>query len=203
MKVIGTGFGRTGTDSMRLALTQLGFGPCHHMREVMASDEQKRVWRALAQGAEPDWDVLFDGFQACVDWPSAYYWPELIARYPDATVLLTHRDPESWWNSFSSTILRVITNPTDTGSLGVALIAEQVFDGRPDDREHAIRIYRDNVERVKAEVPEDRLLIYELGSGWEPLCDHLGVPVPDMPYPRVNSAAEFQARAAERSRDTR
>jgi hypothetical protein len=89
IRVIGTGFGRTGTDSMREALTILGFGPCHHMFEVMANEDQKRLWRALAQGATPDWNQLFAGYASCIDWPSAHYWRDLIEFYPDARVILT------------------------------------------------------------------------------------------------------------------
>ncbi|TIR52842.1 MAG: sulfotransferase family protein, partial [Mesorhizobium sp.] len=99
IRVIGTGFGRTGTDSMREALTMLGFGPCHHMSEVMAHAEQKRLWRALAQGAAPDWNRLFAGYKSCVDWPSVHYWRELIEVFPQARVILTWRSPESWWES--------------------------------------------------------------------------------------------------------
>ena len=100
IKVIGAGFGRTGTDSMREALTILGFGPCHHMSEIMANDEQKRLWRALAQGAAPDWNQLLAGYTSCVDWPSAHYWRDLVEFFPEARVILTWRSAESWWASF-------------------------------------------------------------------------------------------------------
>ncbi|MBI2718237.1 MAG: sulfotransferase family protein [Rhizobiales bacterium] len=193
LKVIGTGFGRTGTDSMREALNMLGFGPCHHMFEVMANEEQKQLWRALAQGAAPDWERLFAGYTSCMDWPSAHYWPELIKAYPDAKVILTYRSPESWWASVEKTLLPVFRQSTDPNSLGLALIAKQVFGGRPDDRAHAIAVYEANVAAVKATVPAQRLLVHGLGDGWEPLCAHLGVAVPDVPYPSRNSASEFQA----------
>jgi len=192
LQVIGTGFGRTGTDSMREALGILGFGPCHHMFEIFASDHQRALWRALAGGAAPDWDALFEGFQSCVDWPSAFYWSELIDVYPEAKVILTWRDAESWWNSFSKTILPNIQDPEDKASLGWALIHEQVFSGRPYDKEHAIAVYEANVAKVKAEVPPERLLVYEIGSGWGPLGAHLGVPVPETPYPQRNSTREFK-----------
>ncbi|MBZ9882829.1 sulfotransferase family protein [Mesorhizobium sp. CA10] len=192
LKVIGTGFGRTGTDSMREALTMLGFGPCHHMWEVMAHEEQKLLWRALARGAAPDWDKLFAGYKSCVDWPSAHYWRELIEIYPQARVILTWRSPESWWESFEKTILPAIVGSTDQESLGISLVSKQVFDGRPQDRAHAIAIYRDNVEAVLNTVPAERLLVHKLGDGWAPLCAHLGVPVPEEPYPARNSTREFR-----------
>jgi hypothetical protein len=186
IKVIGTGFGRTGTDSMREALTILGFGPCHHMFEVNAHEDQKRLWRALAQGATPDWNRLLAGYASCMDWPSAHYWRELVAFYPEARVILTHRSPESWWASFEKTIVAGIEKSTEPESLGVALIAEQVFDGRPGDRALAIARYEANVKDVMATVPKERLLVHNLGDGWERLCAHLGVAVPSQPYPSRN-----------------
>lgn len=193
LEVIGTGFGRTGTDSMREALAMLGFGPCHHMHEVNADAEQKRLWRALAGGAPADWSKLFAGYSSCLDWPSAHYWPQLIKAYPDAKVILTYRTPESWWTSFETTLLAFLDEKDDPASLGVALIANQVFGGQPRDRAHAIGVYEANVRAVKAVVPPDRLLVHSLGDGWEPLCAHLGVPIPDRPYPSRNSASEFRA----------
>ena len=192
LTVIGTGFGRTGTDSMREALDILGFGPCHHMLEVNRSAEQKRLWRAHARGDSPGWDRLFAGYSACVDWPSAHYWRELIQIYPHAKVLLTYRSPESWWESFAKTILEGIAHSTEPESLGIALVANQVFGGRPGDRAHAIAVYQANVDAVKATVPAHRLLVHNLGDGWEPLCRHLGVPVPAVPYPRRNSTTDFR-----------
>jgi hypothetical protein len=192
LRVIGTGFGRTGTDSMREALTMLGFGPCHHMSEVMAHAQQKRLWRALAKGAASDWDRLFAGYKSCVDWPSAHYWRELIEAYPQARVILTWRSPESWWESFEKTLLPAFAGSTDQESLGIALVAKQVFGGRPQDRAHAIAVYEANVEAVLNTVPAERLLIHKLGDGWGPLCAHLGVPMPDEPYPARNTTREFR-----------
>ena len=196
LKVIGTGFGRTGTDSMREALTILGFGPCHHMFEVIANPEQKTRWRAMVAGGPRDWDSLFEGYAACVDWPSAHYWRELIVAYPQARVILTWRSPESWWQSFSATLLKASTPEDDPASLGRALIARQVFGDRMADRDHAIGLYQANVAAVLAEVPPGRLLVHRLGDGWPALCAHLGVPVPDTPYPRANAADAFGARVA-------
>jgi len=194
LRVIGPGFGRTGTDSMREALERLGFGPCHHMAVVNGDEEQKRLWRALARGENPGWEKLLGGFNACMDWPAAHYWRELVALYPDAKVVLTYRSPESWWESFEKTLLARMTESSDPASLGIALLRNQVFDGRPHDRALALERYQANVEAVKATVPPARLLVHELGDGWEPLCRHLGVPVPSEPYPQRNSAGEFNRR---------
>jgi len=194
LRVIGAGFGRTGTDSMREALTVLGFGPCHHMFELGAVPEQQAMWRALAAGAAPDWDRLLAGYGSAVDWPSAAYWREIAAHWPEAKVILTWRDPEAWWKSFSNTVLKNLLPPADPASVGMALINAQVFEGRPDDRAHAIATYVANAEAVRREVPPERLLVYEPGDGWEPLCAFLGVAVPDQPYPHRNTTAEMQAR---------
>lgn len=192
LKVIGTGFGRTGTDSMREALTILGFGPCHHMFEVNENPLQKRLWRALANGAAPDWEQLFAGYASCVDWPSAHYWRELIKIYPQARVILTWRPAEGWWDSYSKTVLQGILKGTDPDALSQTLVARQAMQGRPADRAHVMALYEANVAAVKSLVPADRLLIHSLGDGWAPLCAHLGVPVPDVPYPSRNSTEAFQ-----------
>ena len=200
LSVIGAGFGRTGTDSMREALNILGFGPCHHMSEVNRDDEQKRLWRALAKGGPPDWERLFAGYRSCVDFPSAWYWRDLVRTWPEAKVILTWRSPESWWESYRHTIAPFASGDNDPETLGVALVGNQVFGGRPQDRDHVLAVYEAHVADVKATVPEDRLLVHALGDGWEPLCAHLGVPIPDCPYPKRNSAAEFTARV-EQHRD--
>ena len=194
LKVIGTGFGRTGTDSMREALNILGFGPCHHMRELINNADHKQDWRDFIAGQHNDWTKILGGYGSCVDWPSAHYWPDLINLCPNAKVLLTTRTPESWWTSFSKTILPIIEAEPDYDKSppGSQLIRRSVFHNKPLTRDHCIATYKANVARVKAEVPADRLLIYKIGDGWEPLCAHLGVPIPDQPFPRTNSTAEFQ-----------
>jgi hypothetical protein len=195
LKVIGTGFGRTGTDSMREALEILGFGPCHHMRELIKDPEHESLWRSVVAGAAPDWEILLGGYASCVDWPSAYYWPQLIEEFPQAQVILTFRTAESWWASFEKTILPGILSFTETKykSKSGELIGPRVFHDRPDDREHCLAVYEANVAAVKEKVPAERLLIHELGDGWEPLCAHLDVPMPDIPYPNSNSTSKFQS----------
>ena len=200
LRVIGTGFGRTGTDSMREALNLLGFGPCHHMVEVSTVPEQKRLWRALAGGAAPDWERLFAGYASCVDFPSAFYWRELLAAYPEAKAILTWRPADEWWASYARSIGPVMRDSADPESVGVALVREQVFGGRPLDRDHVIGVYEAHVAAVLATVPPERLLVHRPGDGWPPLCAHLGVPVPAVAYPHRNTAAEF---AADPTRDRR
>jgi len=196
LSVIGAGFGRTGTESMKLALETLGLGPCHHMTEVVADPDQVALWRAAARGELPDWDRAFAGYKSATDWPAAYFWRELSAHYPDAKVLLTVRDAESWYASMERTILKVIKGSTDPASVGVKLIGECLFGGRIDDRAHVIAVYEKNTAEVEAAFGADRLLTYHLGDGWEPLCRFLGKPVPDAPFPHTNSSADFDAMMA-------
>jgi len=178
---------------MRKALNTLGVGPTHHMHEIGSSAVHRQLWLDLVNGATPDWVELFNGYNACVDWPSAYYWRALIREYPDAKVLLTMRSAESWWKSFEATILRHILNTDDRHGFTHQLIAQQVFEGRPDDRDHAIRIYNRNVDEVIGSVAPDRLLVHNLGDGWLPLCRWLECPVPEIEYPYGNTTKDFIA----------
>jgi hypothetical protein len=202
LRVIGTGFGRTGTESMKFALEMLGFGPCHHMREVSPSPKQRSIWRTAATtGESPDWESTFAGFGACVDWPSAHYWHELADYYPDAKMLLTLRSAESWYASMSKTIIPFVSDgPGET--LGSLLVRDRIFDGRWHDRDHAIEVFERNTREVQAAFGPDRLLTFEVGAGWKPLCEFLEVPIPSEPFPRSNSADEFNA-AVTRRADTK
>lgn len=179
---------------MRNALNILGVGPTHHMFELGEDAPLREPWLKLVKGADPDWELLFTGYNACIDWPSAFYWRTLIVEYPDAKVLLTMRSATSWWKSFESTILKLILSEDKPNSFGQLLLIDQVFDGRPDDRAHAIAIYNRNVEEVLATVDPERLLIHNLGDGWEPLCEWLDRPVPDIDYPSGNTTQDFRQR---------
>jgi hypothetical protein len=194
--VIGAGFGRTGTESMKLALELLGLGPCHHMKEVLPNPEQLALWRSIANGDPPDWERAFAGYQSAVDWPSAYFWRELSGYYPDARIILTVRSPESWYSSMENTIFKVLRESTDPASIGRKLIMEKTFDGRIDDRDHVMAVYRENIARVQQAFTAERLLTYELGEGWERLCRFLRKPIPDTAYPVSNSTEEFSAMVA-------
>ncbi|WP_306047554.1 sulfotransferase family protein [Nioella sp. MMSF_3534] len=197
LQIIGAGFGRTGTESLKRALEILGFGPCHHMHEVMARPGLNQQWRAIAAGAEPDWATVFSGYQSTVDWPSTHYWDVLADHYPEAKIILSVRDADSWFNSMQNTILPVLRDSTDRESFGCVVIRDKVFSGRLDDRDHIIGVYEDHVAQVKARIPPERLLTYELGSGWEPLCTFLGCDVPSEPYPSGNRPEQFHEKIAE------
>lgn len=202
LEIVGAGLGRTGTNSMRLALDHLGFGPCHHMFEVVNNDWQLPLWEAVVDGTSADWEAIFAGYRSAVDWPSASYWRELAAHYPDAKVLLTTREPESWWRSISKTILG--KGPERDWSdqpykkrriaMNNQLIDQEFFGGKTEDRDHVIGCFEAHNRAVEEAIPEGRRLTYRVGDGWQPLCAWLGVPVPDRPFPKSNSTAEFRAR---------
>ena len=206
LKVVGTGFGRTGTNSLKLALEQLGFGPCHHMFELRDHPEQLPYWEAAARGEMPDWEKVFKDYSACVDWPSARFWREIAAHFPEAKVLHSVRPPESWIKSVLATIYpslrdRELQPPGPRRArqnMTWEIVVRQTFDGRLDDPEHAMAVYRAHTEAVKREIPADRLLVYDVAEGWEPLCRFLGAPVPDTPFPQTNSTEEFRQRAKTR-----
>lgn len=199
LDIIGAGFGRTGTNSLKIALEHLGFGPCHHMFEVRDHPELLPDWEAAARGEPVDWDEVFDGYRSQVDWPGARYWRELARHYPEARVILTVRDPDAWFDSVQATIAPFVaargTHPSPhvnaIAEMGYQTVTVQVFDDRMSDRAHATRVFRDHVAEVQAEIPADRLLTFDLRDGWRPLCDFLGVAVPDMPFPKTNSSKEF------------
>lgn len=195
LDVIGAGMGRTGTYTLKFALEQVGLGPCHHMSEVLANPEQKALWRAAGEGRLPNWDAAYAGYRSAVDWPTAHFWREVADHYPAAKVILTVRDPEAWYDSMAQTIrLTLDVSSNDPKSFGVAVIGNRVFGGRFDDRDHAIGVYEAHNAAVKAELPPERLLVYRVSEGWEPLCAFLGVPMPTEPFPHTNSTAEFRAR---------
>lgn len=191
LKVIGAGFGRTGTDSLREALDLLGFGPCHHMHIVLAEQDRVDSWRAVTQGQAPDWDQLFAGFRATVDWPAAYFWREISAHFPNAKIVLSLRDPDQWYASMDKTILEVVRNSTDPESFATRLLGKMVFGDQFNDREHVIDVYNQNTRDVQAAFGPDRLLTYQTGDGWEPLCEFLGCDIPDEPYPHRNKPGSF------------
>lgn len=197
LKVIGSGLGRTGTKSMQTALNMLGVGPTHHMVEVFAHPESIPLWVAAGQG-KPDWDAIFDGYGAMVDYPGAAYWRELAAYYPDAKVLHTVRDPDKWFDSTQATIFAPGSAVDAQEGPMVPFFESFMGDLRHHlhDRAYMTDYFLRHTEAVKAAIPPERLLVFEVGEGWERLCRFLGVPVPAEPYPSENSTAEFQARLA-------
>ncbi len=210
LKVIGAGFGRTGTFSLKAALEELGFAPCYHMVEVFQHPEHVKYWKAATQGESIDWDQIFVNYQATVDWPSCTFYAELMSRYPDAKVVLTVRDPDRWYESCKNTLYmtakkvqRLANNPLRRLSMQIfaprfVKLALQVlslwnnnFYDRFEDKDYTIATYNRHIEEVKRNVSPERLLVYEVKEGWEPLCVFLGVEVPEKPFPHLNESGNF------------
>jgi hypothetical protein len=199
LEIIGPGFGRTGTNSLKLALEHLGFGPCHHMFEVRDNPELLPDWEAAARGEPVDWDRVFRGYRSQVDWPGARYWRELARHFPEAKVILTVRDPDAWFDSVQATIVPFIAARGTHPSPHVNAIAEMahqtivvpIFNNRLTERDYATRVFREHITAVKAEIPAHRLLVFDLREGWRPLCHFLEAEVPDIPFPKTNSSKEF------------
>jgi hypothetical protein len=197
LKVIGAGFGRTGTLSLKLALDQLGFGPCYHMTEVFKNPTAIQWWIDAADG-RPDWEKIFEGYISTVDWPNATFYAELAAYYPEAKVILTERDAEAWFKSTQATIFPkdLLDDAGDPFERMITKVIGGLFDGRMRDHDHVIDVYRRHNAKVRQTISAERLLVYEVAQGWEPLCAFLGMPVPDAPMPKVNSTEEFGAHVA-------
>ncbi|MEM7272410.1 MAG: sulfotransferase family protein [Actinomycetota bacterium] len=209
LQVIGAGNGRTGTLTTKLALEQLGFGPCYHMLELMSEPERVGHWQDAFAGRPVDWPALFDGYRSTTDYPGFYFWSDLMQAFPDAKVVLTTRPAADWYESAKSTIytappgplekLRILTrlpfSPYLRSMLPVFKIADRlftdIFEGRFEDRDFAIAKYEEMNQAVIDGVPPERLLVYNVADGWGPLCEFLGVETPDGPMPHAHRRADF------------
>lgn len=210
VEIIGAGWGRTGTASLKAALEILGYPTYHMVENIMRN--QTVFWIRCAQGEKVDFNEVFDlpdtKFTATCDLPSAQYWQEQLAQYPNAKVILTVRKPESWFKSASETILTAM--PAYPGchwavkiglSFGLPtprfaemcqrVVVEQAFGGDLS-KEHLLEAFEQHTKDVQASCPPDKLLTFDVAEGWEPLCAFLGKPVPSVPFPRVNNTVEFQ-----------
>jgi hypothetical protein len=210
MRIVGVGFGRTGTVSLRAALERLGAGPCLHMQELRSGDQAER-WKPVADGAPVDWHQIFAGWQATVDWPACTRWREVCAAFPEAAVLLNYRDFDGFYRSCERTIWAV-RQAARAGTLGPrpdglvpppafrhvieTLIWQEDFQDRFEDRTWVERMYHERIAAIRHEIPADRLVEWRLGhDGWEPLARALGVPVPDEPFPHLHDTDEFRVQA--------
>ena len=214
LEVIGAGLPRTGTTSTKTALERLGFGPCFHTFEVMLHPELAGRWQSVCSGGPVDWDEVFEGFRSCVDWPASFFWRELAEAYPRAKVVLTVRDPHSWYASFRVLTMLSARGPMREDETPEAVrpvvaamttlrplferIHGSVFGGkwppaRPPDEERAVAAYHRHVGEVRAALPSERLLVFDVREGWGPLCAFLGVATPpDGPFPHLNDSASIR-----------
>jgi hypothetical protein len=195
LKIIGAGLGRTATFSMKFALERLGLGPCYHMSEVFAGARRNvPLWLDVVNG-NPDWDTIFSGYQSTTDYPACTYWRELAEQYPEAKVVLTVRDPDSWFDSVSQTIFSEQMQGPLAGSPVGAMMQGTVFDAfgdRAKDRAFMTDWFERRNQSVVDALPPERLLVFSPKEGWAPLCSFLGAPAPDGSFPRVNSRDEIQ-----------
>jgi Sulfotransferase domain len=198
LRVIGAGYPRTGTVSLKLALEQLELGPCHHMREIMMNPASAGLWVQAADG-KPDWEVIFKEYQSCTDVPGCTFWRELADYYPEAKVLLSVRDPEKWFESTQATVFspawrqRSATTPLKE-FFEKAVYAD--FGERINDHNFMLEQFNRHNGDVVRGVPKERLLVFDVREGWESLCKFLNVPVPNTPFPNANSCEEMAAMRA-------
>ena len=209
LKVIGVGFGRTGTLSLKIALERLGLGPCQHWVELTRHPSLARRWvdalRNLHNARPVDWDIVFQGYKSTVDWPGCSFASELKQAYPDAKIILTTRDPDSWYESVSQTLLPLYQSlPTwlclllpPLGALrylaSEIIWAENgVFEGQFEDRVKAIEVFEAHNQKVREAFPPNDVLVFDVSDGYGPLCDFLGLTAPDTAFPHVNDCASIQ-----------
>jgi len=221
MKVIGAGWGRTGTASTQEALNMLGYH-CHHMKEVFQQPRSHlEMWIDVSKGKQVDLEKLFKGYDATVDWPGCNLYSELLVLYPHAKVILNVRDPEKWHQSVLQSIyfaedLRVgwlnniffnlnrVFNPRMTKMLDWMheyIWVRCLYKSGPVKTLHgekgkqlAITRFAEWVDEVKRTVPSEQLLVFSVDQGWKPLCAFLDLPVPDKPFPKINGSAEWERR---------
>lgn len=199
LDVIGVGLGRTGTLSLKHALERLLSTPCYHMVETLRHPEHDALWLRALEGETSVFDAIFDGYRAVVAWPAVTFWRELLDTYPQAKAVLTVRDPEAWVRSMTGTVLPVLTSPVDPdGSVSAEhrrmtrrAVLERSFAGRYVERRDLLAFYARHEGEVRRTVPPERLLVYDVKEGWEPLCAFLELPRPADPFPHRNTTAEF------------
>jgi hypothetical protein len=195
LKIVGAGLGRTGTHSLKVALEQLLGGPCYHMVEVFGHPEHVPLWHAAYRGEPVDWDTVFAGYVACVDWPGAGVWRQLADYAPDAMILLSTRESaDQWWTSASRTIFEVmdaVPGMDEWRAMSTAML--ESFSPNWNEEAAAKAAYERHNAEVRADAPPDRLVEWKPQDGWGPLCKALGVPEPAEPFPLTNTTAEFRA----------
>jgi hypothetical protein len=209
MELIGAGWGRTGTMSLKTALEILDM-PCYHMIECLKHDDHSLLWIKAAKGEAVDYDSILSGYKATVDWPAAPFYKQLMERYPNAKVIVTTRDPAKWYKSMHDTVwtiyqvlrsapwyVKQFPGRGPVGRLQREMLRTSIWDGDlqgifGSDPDKAQQLFLQHIEEVKQFVPADRLLVFEVSQGWGPLCEFLGKPVPEQPFPHVNDTKSMK-----------
>jgi Sulfotransferase domain len=199
LSVIGAGLPRTGTSSLKVALEQLGFGPCYHMREVITYPERAQSWIDAADGRPVDWEKVFEGYRSATDAPACHFYKQLTQRYPDAPVILSLRNPESWFSSTQETILTPFVMKMHVAMNTLDMCNKIGWGDAPElrDKDYMLARFHRHNDEVMRTIPKQRLLVFEAKQGWPPLCTFLGVPVPTTPFPHANSREDFAGMTAE------
>jgi len=196
LKVVGAGVGRTGTNSLKLALEELLGQPCHHMFEIFTDPAQIPLWTDAIEGKAVDWSTMPGDFGAVVDWPAASFWPELSEANPDALVLLSVRDPESWYRSASNTIFQTFDHaPPEMRQWldSVRYLLRKRFSDQFDDPTVMMDAFERHNDAVRDAFTPERLLEWTPTDGWEPICERLDLDVPDHPFPKTNDTNQWRA----------
>ena len=214
LSVIGAGIGRTGTESLKKALEELGYGKCYHLFELVKNPDDLAEWEKLETGAAIDHEKLFDGYGSAVDFPAFFYYKDFLRYFPDAKVILTVREADKWYESASKTIFRPVPKLLiflarifgvfsrrvkklpDIFAYVQRVGHQKLFDGKISDPDHCKAVFHSWNEEVKRTVPPEKLLVFEVKQGWEPLCKFLNVPIPDKPFPHTNKGESFQRNAS-------
>ena len=197
MKLINAGLGRTGTTSLKAALEQLGFGPVYHTTDLFTSAKDMDLWERAMDGGAVDWRTFFAGYETA-DWPVGLFYKDIIRAHPEAKVMLSVRDAEGWFESISSTLKQArslnlpIPQVKRIKRFLETYAVNGLFEGKADDKAFMIDFLERHTQEVKAFVGEDKLLVYNIREGWEPLCSFLEVPVPDGPFPHLNQRGGLQ-----------
>ncbi len=212
LRIIGVGWGRTGTLSLKTALEILRFGPCYHMTELLKNPEHVSQWQRALNGDSVDWDSIFKGYESAVDYPTCQYWDLLGRHFKDAKYILTIRDADTWYESVKSTIYSTKPNLLSRLIMMTMLpfsrhkrllldvfkyieksIWEIDFEGRFEDKKYAIQKFNDHINEILSTIKSEKLLVYDIKSGWNPLCKFLSVDVPtDVPFPNLNKREQFK-----------
>ncbi|KAJ7610979.1 P-loop containing nucleoside triphosphate hydrolase protein [Roridomyces roridus] len=217
MEVLNLSMSRTGTASMKAALLILGYNDCYHFFNIYENIQDCDMWveayQAKFQGkgkfGRAEFDKILGHCRAVCDAPCNSFGPELIEAYPEAKVLLVERDIESWYKSWNVVLDGIFDktfhvaewfDPAWMGRLAALVRIWMNEDLESPTMPEAQKVSRDKYRAHYAEIrrvtPKERLLEYELGSGWEPLCKFLGKPVPDVPFPRINEASAYREKMA-------
>nr|XP_039269515.1 uncharacterized protein LOC120344382 [Styela clava] len=205
MKVIVAGLPNTGTEAVEAALSSLGYN-------VYGRDEHVLLlgngWGKILNEHSTIDDVreMYKDVDAVADVPACYFWEEILMAYPDSKIIFTkHTDENVWADGIADLIKKghsdcdkdflTMTSPTMRRiSNRVEIPMERLVYGFSPpgmfsklyvNKSLAKKRYRAHNAHVLENSPKDQLLEYRVSDGWKPLCEFLGVDVPNVRFPSV------------------